>query len=299
MPPNPDRFPRNPPAMVSVVIPARNAADLLPFQLAALERQDYEGEWEVVVVDNGSTDDTARATASWAHRLPLRVLGARDKPGVSYARNTGIRSARGDLVVFCDADDEVSTAWLRAMVEASRESDAVGGPLDDTKLNHPAIRSWHSTVLAQAPRPASGFLPAVPGGNFAVWIDVLESLGGFSEEYTQGAEDTEFCWRLQLAGYRLGFAQQAIVHIRTRDNLRALSRQFFRNGRGVTQLYRDYRSLGMQAGSIRDALKSSAWLAVHAPDLLRGRTLRGNWVRAAAIRMGKLAGSIENRTVYL
>ncbi len=285
--------------MVSVIIPARNAAELLPTQLAALERQDYERDWEVIVVDNGSTDGTAQVATAWADRLPLRIVRAFDRSGAGYARNTGFEAARGDLVVFCDADDEVTKGWLRAMVGASPESDAVGGPLDDTKLNDPAIRSWHRTALAREPRPAAGFLPAIACANFGVWIDVLEALNGFDEDYAQGAEDTEFCWRLQLAGYRLGFAQQAVVHYRTRDDLRALFRQFYRSGRGVVRLYRDYRSRGMPRSSTRNALKGWGWLLIHVPDVLRGHAQCGDWVRGAALRTGKVAGSIENRTIYL
>ncbi len=284
--------------MVSVVIPARNAADVLPTQLAGLSRQDYEYEWEIVVVDNGSTDGTAHVAMAWTDRLPLRVVPAFDKPGVNYARNVGVHSAEGDLIAFCDADDEVSQGWLTAIVEASLESDAVGGALDMTKLNDPVpISSRNDTSTMHLWFPGR-FLPAVGSGNLAVWLDVLEVVEGFNEEYVR-ATDTEFCWRLQLTGYQLGFSRQALVHCRTRDNIRGVAKQFYSFGRAQTKLYRDFRSAGMPRSSIRGALKGWAWLIIHLPDLARDRSQRKYWVTIAARRAGRVIGSIENRGLYL
>jgi len=294
-----NRFPRQPPATVSVVIPVRNGADLLPRQLACLEAQDYENDWELIVVDNGSTDSTAQVAAMWSDRLTLSVISAFDKPGVSYARNVGVRSARGDLIVFCDADDEVSEGWLRAIVKASLDSDAVGGATDLTRLNDPVVSSWNSLTMAEDARLAGRFLPAVGGGNFSIWSDVLTALDGFNENYGYGPEDVDLCWRLQLVGYRLGFSPQALIHIRSRGDLRSLARQFYGLGRGSPRLYRDFRSEGMPRSSIRSVLKGWAWLLIHLPDLLRDHSRRGNWVRAAATRAGKVVGTIENRTFYL
>jgi len=286
------------PAIVSVVIPALNAASLLPVQLEALTNQDYEGEWEIVVADNGSTDATANVAASWADRLPLKVVDASGRPGVSYARNVGVRSARGELIAFCDADDEVSPGWLSALVEASLRFDAVGGALDSTKFDNPATSSLYSVTQSSHLRLAAGFLPVAGTGNLSVWADVFDSLGGFKEEYVYGGPDTEFCWRLQLAGYRLGFSQEALVHYRMRGDLRSLARQSYHYGRGGARLYRDFRSAGMPRSSSRSVLRGWAWLAVHLPDLVRDRSRRGKWIRRAAWRLGKVKGSIEYHVLY-
>ena len=296
---NSDRFPRHSPELVSVVIPVRNGADLLPVQLEALTRQTYEHDWELIVVDNGSTDDTARVAVSWSDRLPIRVVPANDKQGVNYARNVGIRSARGELIIFCDADDEVSEQWLSALVEASLSASAVGGAIDSSLFDDPTKSSWYSVRSTSRLRLAGGFLPAAATCNLAVWDDVLTSLGGFNEDYGYGATDVEFCWRLQLAGYDLAFAPQALVHYRTRSDLRSLARQFYHYGRGDARLFRDFRAAGMPRSSLKGAVKGWAWLVIHVPDLLRDPSYRGNWIRRATMRLGKVAGSIENRTVYL
>lgn len=290
---------RHRPNMVSVVIPVRDGAEVLPMQLASMAKQDYEFPWEVVVVDNGSTDGTAEIAMEWQDRLPIRVVSALMKPSVSHARNTGIRQARGELVVFCDADDEVSEGWLNSLVEASLMSDAVGGAIDHSRLNEPEVVSWRPAPMTTEPRTPGDFLPAITSANLAVWTDVLNALGGFNEDYVYGAEDTEFSWRLQLAGYRLGFAPEAIVHYRLRDDVRSLARQFYSYGKGHARLYRDFRSSGMPHSSIRVAAKSWAWLGVHIPDLVRNRTLRAIWIRTAALRLGRATGSVQCLTVYL
>src|SRR4051812_28957961 len=97
------------PDLVSVVIPARNAARLLPLQLAALAKQTYAGTWEVVVADHRSADGTARVASEWAARLPcLRVVSVGRRGGANVARNEGARAARGEVLAFCDADDVAS-----------------------------------------------------------------------------------------------------------------------------------------------------------------------------------------------
>src|SRR5690606_10578144 len=92
---------------ISVVIPARDAARWIDAQLGALACQEVPVPWEVVVADNGSTDDTVARAEAWADRLPVRVVDASGRPGPNHARNQGTAAARGDLLLYCDADDVV------------------------------------------------------------------------------------------------------------------------------------------------------------------------------------------------
>ena len=141
------------PTMVSVVIPARNVAELLPFQLESLSGQTYRGRWEVVIADNCSTDRTVDIALNWTEKLPdLRVVRAHRRRGVNHARNVGAAAARGDLLLFCDADDVASAGWLQAMAEAARSSDIVGGVINDRALSDFRARSWR-------PRPLRDYLP--------------------------------------------------------------------------------------------------------------------------------------------
>src|SRR5215204_6439039 len=89
---------------IAVVIPSFNAAATLPAQLAALAGQRYEGELEVLVSDNGSTDGTLDVVRGWQDRLPVRVVDASDRRGAGHARNVGAAAASMDLIAYCDAD---------------------------------------------------------------------------------------------------------------------------------------------------------------------------------------------------
>lgn len=137
--------------MISVIVPARNAERTLPRQLEALGRQDYEGAWEVLVVDNGSVDSTAIVVDRYADRVAgLRLIDAAEAVGINFARNAGVRASSGSLLLFCDADDEVRSSWVSEMVKGLAQHDAVGGHLDVETLNRKQTRRrWRQR------RPAS------------------------------------------------------------------------------------------------------------------------------------------------
>src|SRR3712207_5405247 len=111
---------------VSVVIVMRNAAATIGEQLEALSRQDYAGPWEVVVADNGSTDDSVAVVRQWEGRLPgLQIVDASLRRGVSYARNAGVVASSGEVIAFCDADDVAEPDWLRRLVAGLGDADIV------------------------------------------------------------------------------------------------------------------------------------------------------------------------------
>src|SRR5690349_1945599 len=104
------------PVDLSIVIAARDAAATLGEQLDALATQVWDGTWEVLVVDNGSTDATCAIVRAAARQWPgLRLVEATDGVGPAYARNVGSRSATGRSLAFCDADDVVAPGWVAAM----------------------------------------------------------------------------------------------------------------------------------------------------------------------------------------
>lgn len=224
----------------SVVIPAFNAADTLGEQLQALAAQKVSSSYEVLVCDNGSTDGTAELARTWQSRLPnLRVLDASARRGPSAARNTGARAARGALILFCDADDVVGEGWLAAMSEGLQEADLVAGSLEGRLLtsHRSAALSWTAENVYTKP-----FLPrlrAASTNNLGIRRHVFAELGGFEEALTTN-EDTDLCWRVQLAGYRFAHRPEAVVHVRKRDGLRAIFRQAYTYGAGDRNLRSRY-----------------------------------------------------------
>ena len=285
--------------LLSVVIPARNAGATLDAQLEALAAQTYTGAWEVVVADNGSTDDTAAVAARWSVRLPLTVVSANSRPGINHARNTGAGAARGDYLLFCDADDVVDRAWLQAMADAAPGCDALGGRLDRSTLNDEhAIAVRGGGTMGGLPVRA-GVLPRPVGANCGVRTAVWRELGGFDEAYMRGGDETEFFWRLQLASYSLCYVPDAVIHYRVRGDNRGTARQFYWFGKQRVRLYRQFRGAGMPRSSGRQFVRRVGWLVVHLPDVIRSRSGRGVWMRRAASQCGRVVGSVQLRTLYL
>ena len=276
---------------ISVVVPVRDGLPWLEDQLEALAGQHVDEAWEVVVADNGSTDESRRVVARWAEADPsIRLVDASARRGAGAARNIGVGAARGDLLVFCDADDVVHPGWLEACTRALGDADVVAGAFDRTSLNG----GGHSEAEPAATRQL-GFLPAGLASNLAVRRRAFDAVGGFAEDLLVG-EDIDLCWRLQLNGYRFALARDAVVSRRERAELGKLFRQTFAYGKCGPVLYRRYR----HAGAHRDlsgAAKGWAWLVAGLARLGR-REGRREWIRAAGVRLGRIVGSFESRVFF-
>lgn len=287
---------RNPDVAVraSVIMPARNAADTLPDQLDALALQDADFVWELLVVDNGSTDATPEIARGYADRIPEVRLLTCERRGANAARNTGAEAARSDRLLFCDADDVVDPGWVRAMTAALTTYDAVGGRLDNDTFPSGFMPRYPEGVPVSA-----GFLPRAITANFGVRRAVWSEIGGFSEDYQYGSTDTEFCWRLQLAGHGLHYAPDAVVAYRHRNTLRSAARKAYLTGKAQVRLYRDFRDAGMKRSSLPRTVYRWARLVVTAPGALFSEQFRWDWVRAVAGASGRVVGSAHFRLRYL
>lgn len=247
--------------------------------------------WEVVVADNGSSDASLSVAQSWAARHDhVRVVDASSIVGPGAARNAGVRTAQGDLLAFCDADDVVQPGWLRAITAALTEADVVAGSFDMASLN--GIRT---DELSPAATSQLGFLPAGLAANLAVRRPAFDAVGGFSEELFVG-EDIDLCWRLQLHGYRFSLAPAAVVAKREPAGLGTLFRRALAYGRCGPNLYRRYHRDGARRDLVGSA-KSWAWLVVALPGLAR-TDVRRRWVRAAGVRLGRLVGSVREGVFF-
>jgi glycosyltransferase involved in cell wall biosynthesis len=283
--------------VISVIVPVRDVAATLPAQLDALARQTYPGPWELLVVDNGSTDATVTIARDARARLPqLRVVDAGRVPGVSRARNAGIAAATGDFLVFADGDDLVADDWLARMADAAATCDFVAGVVDRARFTHgPGADPARARSSARIPFP--GFLPFAMGANFGVRARVVAEVGAFDETYAGGGEDPDFSWRVQLAGHELCEAD-AVTHYRERARLRDLARQFYRYGVSDPHLFREFRDRGMARPAGRAVARGWAHLVVRAPWYWSHPARRRQWVRSVARRVGRLAGSARYRVRY-
>ncbi len=278
--------------MISVVIPVRNAMPWLETQLQALVDQDVDQEWEVVVADNGSTDQSRVAAAAWSEKHEqIRWIDASAVRGAPAARNAGAREALGDLLVFCDADDVVRPGWLASCAIALETADVIAGIFDFWSLNGLPEAPPAPATMSQFP-----FLPAGLGANLAVRRQAFDSVDGFSEVLLTG-EDLDLCWRLQIAGYRFAIDEGAVVAKRDRTGFWEVFRQAYAFGRGGAVLYRKHRPAGARR-NLAGAASSWVWLLVHLPLLVDAGGRRNQWARGAGMRTGRLWGSLTERVFF-
>ena len=282
-----------------MIVPVRNEEQYVEEQLDALVAQTYTGTWELVVVDNGCRDRTIEVVEGRRDRLPrLTVVDARGRAGLNYARNRGVEAARGELLCFCDGDDVVCAAWLDELVRAARTADIVSGQCEHHLLNDDVRKSWRPVEQQVDLNRHPGFLPYASGGNCAVWAEVAREIG-WDEGFRFGSSDIEFSFRAQFASRRIVFAPGAVVHVRHRECLRGLLRQYYAYGRSGPQLYRAFRAHGMPRDTVGEMLGRWRWLVRYSVRNLRRPHRRVHWLRHAAVSTGRLVGSIRWRVLYL
>jgi glycosyltransferase involved in cell wall biosynthesis len=283
------------PAMVSVVIPCRNVVTWIDDQLAALRDQDVQEEFEIVLSDNGSTDGLAEHVAPWAATFGdrLRVVDSSAVPGVAHARNAGCRAARGDLLLVCDADDVAEPQWVRRMVEAAATSDVVGGTMRTDALNPEIPRHWRSLPPPGYLPIGAGYLPYAQGCNTGVWREVFDRLDGWDESYVGGADDVEFSWRAQLAGFSIAPAADAVVQYRLRTSMKQAMRQSYGYSLNDGRLFTDFA--GVPRRSLRGAVAVPVEILVRAPGALADPRRRGLWLSMVGAFAGRVVSTVRYR----
>lgn len=273
-----------------MVIPVKNGVGLLETQLDALVRQQVATAWEVVVVDNGSTDGTAELAASYTRLLPITVV-AEPRRGPNAARNRGVQASSGELLLFTDADDEVAPGWITAMRAAAAHGDLVAGLLDRRIVGADDV--WRPTGPdARVSALFRGdFLPYVVGCNLGVWRDVFDDLGGFDEEVCYGGDEVDLTWRALLAGYAVIEAPDAVLHRRERGGVGEVVRQAWRYGAGEAALARRYRCAGYPRFTGGRATRRLVRATLAAPGLAADRAGRRELARRLAFHGGIVAAS--------
>lgn len=282
---------------VSVVIPCLNEEKTLGHQLAALALQETDFPWEVVIADNGSTDRTVEVARSFSDRLTSLTVIHETRRGRHHACNAGAAAARGELLVFVDGDDEVLPGFLQGMAEALQQHSAAAARIEHKHLQEEgAARGGYGEVQACGLQLGPGFLPFATGACLGVRRDAFEDVGGFDS--MPFCEDADLSWKLQLAGYRIAFVPEAVLHYRQRTNLRRMYRQHRNYGEGHTLLYRKYARLGMAPRGWRAVM--GEWGAI-VRGVLRARSSdeRARLVRRLGRAVGRLRGSVKHRVLYL
>jgi GT2 family glycosyltransferase len=276
---------------VGIIIPVGTIDTRLDRQVHAVLGQLLDEPFEVVValntVDAVDADELASRFAS-AQGRSVRVVDARERRGAAYARNAGARAAQGEVLAFCDADDLVHPGWLTALVHAVDDYDAVTGHVEDV-FPDARTASWHPPATpGELPR----FLgqPYLLSGNLAVRREAFDAVGGFDENLTR-CEDIAFGWAVTRAGYSIGYAPDAVISYHRRAGMRAMLRQHYLYGRGMSQTLARYGS----------PTANGAWTSTKGSGFMRANGQRaakrtvGGTTRRGAIALGRLHGAVEMR----
>jgi len=213
---------------ISVVVSTLNGAATLRDTLAGLEQLDYP-DYEVIVVNDGSTD----ATPQIASEYHARLITTKNQ-GLSAARNVGTRAAAGEIVAFIDDDAYPEIHWLRFLALAFMEGKyvGVGGP-----NLPPPNDGWIADAVANAPGGPNPVLLSdtvaehIPGCNMAFRKDALEAIGGFDPVFRAAGDDVDVCWRLRDRGGLIGYSPAAVVWHHRRKSIRKFWKQQVGYGR--------------------------------------------------------------------
>jgi glycosyltransferase involved in cell wall biosynthesis len=208
---------------VSVVVACYNGARTLKPCLDSLARLNYP-DYEVILVDDGSTDATGQITSLYPGVRYLRQANH----GLSVARNTGIQAATGEIIAFTDADCRADEDWLYYLVGDLVTSRFVG--IGGHNFLPPEDSPVAAAVLVSPGGPAHVMLndrvaEHVPGCNMAFYRWALEEIEGFDPIFTKAGDDVDVCWRLQQRGHRIGFNPAGFVWHYRRSTVRAYLKQ--------------------------------------------------------------------------
>ena len=225
--------------LVSVVVPVYNDEKRIGRCIEALLDQSYpKASYEIIVVDNGSSDGTTKEI----QKYPVTLLVEAEVKGPAAARNRGIKQSKGNIIAFTDSDAKASNSWLKNGIEALLEAgaDYAGGNVEifypNDNVSYWDSKSVEGVFPVEDNIRNSNFAPAC---NIFVKKSVIEKVGLFDERLVM-SEDVEFGQRIKEAGFKQIYTKEAIIYHPTRSTLRDYVRWAFRTGKGKVQLAKYY-----------------------------------------------------------
>jgi len=282
---------------LSVIIPCYNAAQTIAIQLTSLANQEWSEPWEIIVAENGSTDESQKIIQQFQNCMSnLSMIDASAKRGQPYALNEGARAAKGESLAFCDADDETGPGWVRAIGEALTQYDFVACRWETQRLNSAWAQHWRRNPQADKLQRIwyPPYLSHAGGGSIGVKRKLYESVGTFDESLPI-LHDTDFCFKLQMAGVKLHFVPDAVIHVRFRDSLLGSYRQSRDYAEYNVLLSKRYRETKGDLSTLqrwRDYLRGWKGLLCAVPGI-RENITRFQWMQFYGRQIGRLRGTLK------
>lgn len=285
---------------LAVIVTTHNRADIVEETLSSLADQVWaDGTWEIVLVDNDSTDDTPAILERWVEKMPVptRVVTATEHHNLSYARHAGVDATNSPSIAFLDDDDVIAPGYVAAMGTALRDHELAGPRHEHRFLNDEATARYRGTFQTNGLGEIFG-VPMVAGGGFACRRELWDHLGGHRIETGYGAEDLEFALRAAQAGVEPIFVSDAVYHVR----LRSGARSSFRQGRSfAVARVRLYRTFGAGFDVAPDSstrlIRNWVGMLLRLPGI-RHEGPRLVWMFQLGRRIGHLEGCVRERTWY-
>ncbi|MDQ3621638.1 MAG: glycosyltransferase [Verrucomicrobiota bacterium] len=263
---------------ISVVVCTYNGSRTLRDCLEGCAQLKYP-DYEIIVVNDGSTD----ATADVVRRFNVRLINT-PNGGLSRARNLGLQAATGEIIAYVDDDGRPDEHWLRYLAHAFATTDhaGIGGPnivpVDDPPMAQCVANSpGGPTHVLITDRLAEH----IPGCNSAFRVDRLREVGGFDEQFRIAGDDVDVCWKLQAKGWTLGFHPAAVVSHHRRTSLKAYWRQQLNYGRAEAMLEVKWPEKYNAIGHIGWQGRLYGTGACRGLGWLRSRIYHGVWGTAA------------------
>ena len=263
---------------VSVVVCSYNGSRTLTDCLDGLAALDYP-DYEVIVVDDGSTDETSAIASTYDGVTVIRT----ENQGLSAARNTGMHAATGAIVAYTDDDARPDPDWLTYLAWSFMTTDhaGIGGPNIAPPGDGPI-----ATCVANAPGgPVHVLLTDeiaehVPGCNMAFRRDRLLEVGGFDPRFRAAGDDVDLCWRIQDQGWTIGFSPAAMVWHHRRNSVRTYWKQQIGYGKAEALLEEKWPNRYNALGHVSWAgqLYGNGWTKALTTN--RGRIYQGLWGEA-------------------
>ncbi|MGA2736244.1 MAG: glycosyltransferase [Bryobacteraceae bacterium] len=273
------------PPIISVIVPALNEETVIARCLASLKQQTLPPDgFEVIVVDNGSTDRTREIAHSFGGWMSLTVL-ERSGVRISALRNFGAATAVGEFLAFLDADCVAPRHWLQQAVDLLR-ADAfriIGAQYRIPANSSWVARAWYGDLWRMKDGPVS----YVPGGDMAIGRELFTNLGGFDETIVT-SEDTEFCERAAASSVPIvAVPSLSAVHLGTPQTLESFYRKQSWHGVNVHKVF------------LRDILHSKSRKAMlFAIAMLIGIASAAAGA-AGGILFGSVAAALAGTAVFL
>jgi len=260
--------------LISVIVCSYNGAGTIRDCFEGLLRLDYPS-FEVIVVDDGSTDETATITREYGFRLIQT-----ENRGLASARNTGLAAAHGEIVAYIDDDAYPDPHWLTYLGATFMRTDHVGvggpnlpppgdGPIAECVANAPG----GPVHVLLSDREAEH----IPGCNMAFRRSALMEIGGCDPQFRAAGDDVDLCWRLQQRGGTLGFSPAAVVWHHRRNSVARYWKQQQGYGKAEALLQKKWPEKYNAAGHLTWAgrLYGRGWTAPL--NRWRTRIYHGRW----------------------